>query len=487
MQDLYGPLGASSSPYRVIPSGGARAEPRATRSETGRRAKRFVFVIDRYIGHLNGTLGLAQRLYEAGNQVIYIVAPSAAHHFRGQPFDVISFKWLEGTRKQRSFADALFRRGIIADRRNARLMAIQADIALFVERNAPDLIVFDPFLLKYLPFFAKMGAKCVSVSTKPLLTRSPMTPPYTSTLVPRNGKAGELRVALAWKKQELSYLWYCLKESVNHLIFADNRWLEEAAIEKLAGCKFRRIDRHVRFDMRYAGVPEIVLQAREFDFPREPENLGPAIFVGPCVRQSADTLDISEFVPEGDGPLVLCSLGTVRRTSHAHIVAFYLNVIKALGNSEYRLVIAAGSAEDVAAIKMSDHLSYSNVQVHPWIPQQEILKACSLLITHGGGGSLKEAFTTGVPALVYPMRADQPGCGARVKFHGLGESSSLKRATPRSIRRAVEALLQNERYKANCKNLAETYRRYDAERTAISVLTRLATPMCDHNFDGEKT
>lgn len=486
MQDLYGPLGASSSRYRAIPAGGARPEPRATRSETELSAKRFVFVVDRYIGHLNGTLGLAQRLYEAGNQVIYIVAPSAAHHLRGQPFDVVTFKWLDGTKKQRSIANAIFRRGIIADRRNARLKAIQADIELFVERNAPDLIVFDPFLLKYLPFFDATGARSVSVSTKPLLTRSPMTPPYTSTLVPRTGKTGELLVALAWKKQELSYFWYCLKESLNQLIFADNRWLDEAAIEKLAGGKFRRTDRPVRFDMRYAGVPEIVLQAREFDFPREPENLGPAIFVGPCVRQSADSSDISEYVPEGDGPLVLCSLGTVRRAAHGHIVPFYLNVIKALGNSKYRVVIAAGSVDDVAAIQMSDHLTYRNVRVHAWIPQQEILKACSLLITHGGGGSLKEAFAIGVPVLVYPMRADQPGCAARVKFHCLGESSSLKRATPQSIRQAVETLLQNERYKANCEKLAETYRRYDSERIAVTVLTRLATPMCDHNFEGER-
>ncbi|WP_197435533.1 glycosyltransferase [Agrobacterium vitis] len=460
----------------------------AQRAHSGRgkngSPKRYVFIVDNYIGHLYGTLGLAQRLRDAGNHVVYFVGSEAAQVIRKFGLDAVENDWLENKSKQRSVLRGLLNRKSVESERVKRLSKIDDAIASFVRSQKPDLAVFDPFLLKYFPLFDKYGTKAVSISTKPLLTRSSLTPPYTSGVIPTDSRLGRMRVDLAWMRQKLSYFLYCLQEAACQLVYADSRWLNEAVIELFAGKTYKRQDRHVRFDMRYEGMPELVLQAREFDFPRTATEQGSAIFIGPCIRRLPNTSDAEAFLPDGDGPLVLCSMGTVRRKAQAHIVPFYLKVIQALAGSSYRLIVAAGSNDEMEAIQRECRHK-ANVRICAWIPQQQLLSMCSLLVTHGGGGSLKEAFSQGVPVLVFPMRADQPGCGARVEYHRLGRMGSLKKATSTNIRRLVDEVIHNEGYKNNCIRLAQAYRRYDDESVAVKALALLAAGDCElRKFDG---
>ena len=49
----------------------------------------------------------------------------------------------------------------------------------------------------------------------------------------------------------------------------------------------------------------------------------------------------------------------------------------------------------------------TNVEVHPWVPQREILDHASAFLTHAGMGGASEAMLTGTPVVTAPQAADQ--------------------------------------------------------------------------------
>ncbi|PAV19567.1 UDP-Glycosyltransferase glycogen phosphorylase [Pyrrhoderma noxium] len=59
----------------------------------------------------------------------------------------------------------------------------------------------------------------------------------------------------------------------------------------------------------------------------------------------------------------------------------------------------------------------------PWLPQQMIFrhKACGWFLSHGGHNSIMESFTAGIPMIIWPFDADQPGNAANITMtHNAG-------------------------------------------------------------------
>jgi MGT family glycosyltransferase len=62
----------------------------------------------------------------------------------------------------------------------------------------------------------------------------------------------------------------------------------------------------------------------------------------------------------------------------------------------------------------------ANASVAPWWPQLEVLSRASVMITHGGLGTIKECVLAGVPMVAVPLGRDQPANAERVAHHRLG-------------------------------------------------------------------
>ncbi|PAV19566.1 UDP-Glycosyltransferase glycogen phosphorylase [Pyrrhoderma noxium] len=59
----------------------------------------------------------------------------------------------------------------------------------------------------------------------------------------------------------------------------------------------------------------------------------------------------------------------------------------------------------------------------PWLPQQMIFhhKACGWFLSHGGHNSVMESLTAGIPMIIWPFDADQPGNAANISItHNAG-------------------------------------------------------------------
>jgi UDP:flavonoid glycosyltransferase YjiC (YdhE family) len=94
------------------------------------------------------------------------------------------------------------------------------------------------------------------------------------------------------------------------------------------------------------------------------------------------------------------------------------------------------------------------VTVEQFRPQAEILRTCSVVVTHGGSGTLLAALALGVPAVVLPMGADQLDNADRVTDLGVGLVLDPITARPVDIATAVTRLLNDDTYRDHAAGLA---------------------------------
>jgi MGT family glycosyltransferase len=145
---------------------------------------------------------------------------------------------------------------------------------------------------------------------------------------------------------------------------------------------------------------------------------------------------------------------------------FLRNVIEAMESKQsWQLVLALGGH-----LRPEDFTAPPNVIVVSYAPQLEMLKRASVIITHGGLGTIKESILLGVPMIVFPMVLDQPGNAARVAYHRLGVSGSMALATAASIQEMIDNVYNNPTYRNNVDRMSRIFKRKEEEGKAIKLI-----------------
>ncbi|HEY1955626.1 MAG TPA: nucleotide disphospho-sugar-binding domain-containing protein [Polyangiaceae bacterium] len=110
-------------------------------------------------------------------------------------------------------------------------------------------------------------------------------------------------------------------------------------------------------------------------------------------------------------------------------------VASALGEMRVRAIVTTGSSIDPSAIRAPP-----NVTVRASASHAAILPHASLVVTHGGHGTVIRALAYGVPVVCMPMGRDQSDNAARAEAIGAGVTLSHRASTAR-IRRTIERAL----------------------------------------------
>lgn len=158
-------------------------------------------------------------------------------------------------------------------------------------------------------------------------------------------------------------------------------------------------------------------------------------FIGPSIMQRRNDIqiDFNKF----QKPLIYISLGTLLNNS----ISFYKTCFSAF---EYENVIVILSVGQNILKKRLGKIP-KNFKVLSFAPQLEILKHCSLFITHGGMNSVNESIYFGVPMLVVPVGNDQPTVANRVDQIGLGKQLNKKKLSAKILRdTALDVINNNE-------------------------------------------
>ena len=98
-------------------------------------------------------------------------------------------------------------------------------------------------------------------------------------------------------------------------------------------------------------------------------------------------------------------------------------LLDAVGGLQARVLMSTGAVPPGALI------AAPNAATCAFVPHQAVLPHASLMISHGGHGSVAAALAHGVPLVCMPgVGADQPVVAARVE--ALGAGKTVSRAAP---------------------------------------------------------
>ena len=193
--------------------------------------------------------------------------------------------------------------------------------------------------------------------------------------------------------------------------------------------------------------------------PRTAHALQPAAFAsaGP-VRPPAE---------RGARPTLYVTFGTVFNVESGDLLS---RVVASLRELPAQLIVTVGPQIDPAELGPQPE----HVRVERYIAQSLVLPGCDAMVSHGGSGSVLGALSHGLPSVLLPLGADQPGNAARCVALGVGELRSAAETTPAQLRAAVTQVLGDPRYRRNAERLRDEIAALPDAASAVPLLEALA-------------
>jgi UDP:flavonoid glycosyltransferase YjiC (YdhE family) len=207
----------------------------------------------------------------------------------------------------------------------------------------------------------------------------------------------------------------------------------------------------------------LVLTSAAFDFPAVlPAN---ARYVGPILDDPVWATDQGWSPPAGDEPLVLVAMSS---TFQNHVGCLQ-RIVDALGSLRVRGLVTTGPAVPTDAIRAP-----ANVTVVASAPHREVMRQASLVVTHGGHGTVIKALAAGLPLVILHHGRDQGDNAVRVVARGAGVAVSRRASAPK-IALAIAKVLGTAAYREAAARLGQAILR-DAAGTALLDELESLTP-----------
>lgn len=177
--------------------------------------------------------------------------------------------------------------------------------------------------------------------------------------------------------------------------------------------------------------PELVLILSVRELIAPDENIpGHFQFIGPSIREEKNADDFPWHLLDPERRKVYLSLGTVNAERSKK---FYEKVKDAFADQDLQMILSA-PADMLGTLP-------DNFIVQRFVPQLALLKKVDAVIFHGGHNTFCETLLHGLPAVVAPIKDDQPviaeqlvrsGAGLRVHFDRV-KSADLAAVTRRVL------------------------------------------------------
>lgn len=220
----------------------------------------------------------------------------------------------------------------------------------------------------------------------------------------------------------------------------------------------RVVDQFARCNLYLIGT------ARAFDFPST--DLPPAVrYTGPLIRSTPHVSSWDSPWPESDPrPFIVIGFST----SFQNHVACLQRVIDACGSLPVRALVTLGGA-----VYASELNAATNTTIIESAPHDVVMKSASLVITHGGHGTVMTALMNGLPILVIPHGRDQGDNAQRITTRQAGLSLPSSSSVD-EIGTVIARILNEPSFRANAQRLGDAIAREAQEATFVADLETLA-------------
>jgi UDP:flavonoid glycosyltransferase YjiC (YdhE family) len=170
-------------------------------------------------------------------------------------------------------------------------------------------------------------------------------------------------------------------------------------------------------------------------------------------------------LPPGEQPLVLVAPSTAHDS----------------GNHLVRTALAALATEPVRVVATTNHVvpqepieAPANAVLVDWLSYSQLMPAASLVISHGGHGTVARALGAGTPLLISPIAGDMSETAMRVDWAGAGLSLPWRLCRPASLRWAARRLLRERSFADRAAEIAAWARENDGAARGAELVEQLA-------------
>lgn len=170
-------------------------------------------------------------------------------------------------------------------------------------------------------------------------------------------------------------------------------------------------------------------------------------------------------LPPGDDPLVLVAPSTAHDSDN-HLVR---TALAALADEPVRVVATTNRVAPQQPIDVP-----ANAVLVEWLSYSQLMPLASLIVSHGGHGTVARALGAGTPVLVSPIIGDMSETAMRLAWAGAGLSLPWRLCRPVPLRWAVQRLLREPGFTAKAEEIARWGRENDGAARGAELVERLA-------------
>jgi MGT family glycosyltransferase len=172
-------------------------------------------------------------------------------------------------------------------------------------------------------------------------------------------------------------------------------------------------------------------------------------------------------LPPGEDPLVLVAPSTAHDSGN-HLVR---TALKALADEPVRVVATTNRVVPQSPIEVPP-----NAALVDWLSYSQVMPVASLVISHGGHGTVARALAAGTPVLISPIIGDMSETAMRVAWAGAGLSLPWRLCRPAPLRWAAHRILAEPSFTARAAQLAAWGRAHDGAERGAELVEQLALP-----------
>ena len=170
-------------------------------------------------------------------------------------------------------------------------------------------------------------------------------------------------------------------------------------------------------------------------------------------------------LPPGDAPLVLVAPSTAH-DSRNHLVR---TALAALAEEPVRVVATTNRVRPQSPVEVPD-----NAVLVDWLSYSQLMPAASLVVSHGGHGTVARALGAGTPLLICPFIGDMSETAMRVAWARCGLSLPRRLCRPAPLRWSARRILSDPSFAARAGELAAWGRAHDGARRGAELVEELA-------------
>lgn len=404
-----------------------------------------LFIIQPFPSHYYPVFKLAKNHLQRGEKVVFTTTANLKDLVSREGFDFHEFEYLSEymIKTYKSFFGFLLKNLISDELLKARQKEFETAYRTtqqLIEKYRPTKIYLDQCMADYYFFFKPHIDNVTILHTRFYSGKSRGIPPLNSTYVPK--KAWYSNLVCEWK-------WYQIltKQYFKELLFKIAFLGKDETYFWKRHCGENGMDWNKKSDFNHFlnrgvnNVDNVVLAPKALEF-EDFDAKNDVTFFGELSKKNETVYFTEEYaaakkrILQEHSTVIYLAFGSLS-SGNKKVEHFFNQVISMVKEFEDTYLFISKGGTQMELLETKNTLTFD------FLPQIDLLSFTDLFITHGGLGSVKEAYHANVPMLVVPLnkKIDQPGNAARVKAANLGDMLNLDSYTYEELSTKLITLL----------------------------------------------